>query len=169
MAYLLRTAFLWLWVIDLGIALGAGLYESRIVVPQWLTASPDAALAWRADAARQANTGLGFWLYATTIPLTVLTVANAWAAWRTRGAARKWWLLAAVLVIAERAMTFAYFIPTMGALMRDSGLADASALAIAMQWVELNRVRHGLIAAAWLFALRTLWLVARGEDRRYAF
>jgi hypothetical protein len=32
---------LWLFVINLGIAFGAGLYESRITVPQWLTFSQD--------------------------------------------------------------------------------------------------------------------------------
>lgn len=34
---------LWLFVINLGIAFGAGLYESRTTVPQWLSfrASPD--------------------------------------------------------------------------------------------------------------------------------
>jgi hypothetical protein len=28
---------LWLFVIDLGIAFGAGLYESRVVIPRWET------------------------------------------------------------------------------------------------------------------------------------
>ena len=31
------SILLWLFVINLGIAFGAGLYESRIAVPQWLT------------------------------------------------------------------------------------------------------------------------------------
>ena len=31
------TTLLWLFVIDLGIAFGAGLYEHRIVVPRWLS------------------------------------------------------------------------------------------------------------------------------------
>jgi hypothetical protein len=34
------TIVLWLFVINLGIAFGAGLYESRIVVPSWLTKGP---------------------------------------------------------------------------------------------------------------------------------
>ena len=32
---------LWLFVINLGIALGAGLYESLIVVPGWFSFSPE--------------------------------------------------------------------------------------------------------------------------------
>jgi hypothetical protein len=40
---------LWLFVIKLGIAFSAGLYESRISVPQWLSFSRDTGyefLAW---------------------------------------------------------------------------------------------------------------------------
>ena len=51
---------LWLLVINLGIAFGAGLYESRAAVLQWLLYSPDAGYHWDADAARQADVGLRF-------------------------------------------------------------------------------------------------------------
>lgn len=37
----LTTVVLWLFVINLGIAFGAGVFESRIVVPQWFTTTPD--------------------------------------------------------------------------------------------------------------------------------
>jgi hypothetical protein len=53
-------ALLWLFVINLGIALGAGLYESRIVVPQWIGSSRDAVRRWNADAARRDDVGLRF-------------------------------------------------------------------------------------------------------------
>jgi hypothetical protein len=54
---------LWLFVINLGIAFGAGLYESRILLPQWITSTLETAYHWNAEAARQANTGLNFWVY----------------------------------------------------------------------------------------------------------
>jgi hypothetical protein len=47
-----------LFVINLDIAFGAGLYESRIIVPQWLSFSPEYGYRWDAEAARQANVGL---------------------------------------------------------------------------------------------------------------
>ena len=31
-----KAIFLWLFVINLGMAFGAGLYEARVVIPQWL-------------------------------------------------------------------------------------------------------------------------------------
>jgi hypothetical protein len=37
---MMSIALLWLFVINLGIAFGAGLYEHRIVVSRWITAGP---------------------------------------------------------------------------------------------------------------------------------
>jgi len=54
----LGTTLLWLFVINLGIAFGAGLYEHRIVVGRWLTSAGSPVLtgvrtrrAWMTPAA----------------------------------------------------------------------------------------------------------------------
>ena len=41
-------------------------------------------------AAKLAEYGLLFWVYVTTIPLTVLTAANGIAAWMDRSVKRIW-------------------------------------------------------------------------------
>lgn len=70
----LSRALLWLFVINLGVAFGAGLDEGRIVVAQWLIASPETGLHWNAEAAaRRDDTGLRFGVFVTTVPLTLLT------------------------------------------------------------------------------------------------
>jgi hypothetical protein len=51
----MHAAVLWLFVINLGVAFGAGLYERRIVAPRWLTRSVDTGL-----------TGTPIWSAATT-------------------------------------------------------------------------------------------------------
>jgi hypothetical protein len=61
-----RSLLLWLFVIDLGIAFGAGLYEHRIVTPRWITRDA-AGTHWHAAAARQDDTGLRFWAFATPV------------------------------------------------------------------------------------------------------
>jgi hypothetical protein len=144
---------LWLFVLNLGIAFGAGIYESRIEFPRWLSPSAGSSFQWNAEAARQANTGLNFWVYVTTVPLTLLTLANLLAAWRSRGAARGWWLGASLLVLVERVMTFSYFIPTMVRL-QDGGLPGSEAVAVATQWGQLAYLRHALTLAGWLMALK---------------
>jgi hypothetical protein len=74
---------LWLFVINLGVAFGAGLYEGRIVLSQWLSSAGDSGLHRNVEAAQRDNTGLRFWIFVTTVPLTLhtLTVATAmrWA------------------------------------------------------------------------------------------
>ncbi len=154
----IAQVLLWLWVMNLGIALGAGLYEATIVFPQWLTATPGAGYQWDAAAARAADTGLRFWVYATTVPLTLLTLANGVTAWRQGGTLRRWWLGAVGMAMAERLFTFGYFVPTMLKLMGDH-VSASEAVGTALQWSHLNHLRHIMLLVAWLAALKTfsLW------------
>jgi hypothetical protein len=160
----ISRVLLWLFVINLGIAFGAGIYEGRIVVSQWVTVAPNAMPHWNADAARRDDTGLPFWVFVTTIPLTLLAVTNLIAAWLASGPARVWWLGAALAALADRAFTFCYFIPRMVRLM-NSGDSPESASA-AMQWVRLNYVRHALVLIAWLGALKAFALVYQHSGPR---
>ena len=150
------TILLWLFVINLGIAFGAGLYEHRIVVSRWISSSPETGAHWNAEAVRQDDTGLRFWAFVTTGPLTLLTLANLFAAWRASGSVRGWWLAAALAALADRAFTFSYFIPTMVGLM---GATDSPAsVAAATRWSNLNYLRHAIVLAAWLASLRAFSL-----------
>jgi hypothetical protein len=159
MADVLIDLVLWSLVIDLGIALGAGLYESRIVVPQWLRYTEDSGHRWDADAAREADTGLRFWVYVTTVPLTLLTLASLGASFWVQGEARCWWLGAALAALLERGMTFGYFIPTMLRLMGDGATDPSHAAATALQWEHLGYFRHATTFAAWIAALKALTLL----------
>ena len=151
---------LWLFVIDLGIAFGAGLYEHRIVFERWLTVATDGSVHWNAEAVRLDNSGLRFWAYITTGPLTVLTIANLWMAWRyVTGWLRAWWIAASALSLVERVFTFAYFIPTMIGLMNAPDTAES--VATAARWSDLNYVRHALAFAAWMLAMQTFSLASR--------
>ena len=152
---------LWLFVLNLGIVFGAGLYESRIVVPRWLTPAPENGFLWNAQAAREDNTGLRFWLYVTTVPLTVITLANLIGAWRARSSASTWWTVAALAALSERLFTFFYFIPTMIELMGDGTMPGAEAETMARQWVDLNYLRHAIVLIAWVAALKAFARIHR--------
>lgn len=147
---------LWLFAINLGIAFGAGLYESRIAVPQWLTYSQDSGYHWNAEAARSADVGLRFWVYVTTVPLTLLTLASLAAAWWAPVPVRGWWLGAGVAALVDRVMTFTYFIPTMIQLTHGAAFEQPEAVAKARQWVRLGYIRHAATLVAWLAALMAL-------------
>jgi hypothetical protein len=152
----ISTTLLWLFVITLGIAFGAGLYEHRIVVPRWVSSSRESGTHWNAEEVRRDDTGRRFWAFVTTVPLTLLTLANLFAAWRTSGDLRGWWLAAGLLALTDRAFTFSYFIPTMVRLM--SATDSRESVAVAMRWWNLNYLRHAIVFAAWLAALQTFAL-----------
>jgi hypothetical protein len=145
---------LWLFVINLGVAFGAGLYEHRIVVPRWIT--PQGSGRWNAEAALLDDTGRRFWAFVTTVPLTLLTVANLLVAWQAAGALRGWWLAAGLAALADRVFTFSYFIPTMIGLMGRSSSAES--VAVATRWWNLNYPRHLIVLTAWLASLRAFAL-----------
>jgi hypothetical protein len=150
------TILLWLLILNLGIAFGAGVYEARIVVPDWIDASA-AAPQWNPDAARHDDTGRRFWIAVTTVPLTLLTLANLVAAWRAPHGLRRWWLGAAATALADRVLTLSYFVPTMIRLMEHAHSPDAGSAAV--QWMQLNHGRHVVVLVAWLAALRTFSLL----------
>jgi hypothetical protein len=163
MAAKIITMLLWAYVINLGIALGAGLYESRIEAPRWLTGSEAAGYQWNRGAAVEANVGLRFWAFVTTGPLTLLTLAGLAAVWFSTGPVRFWWLLALGAGLVDRAMTFGYFIPTMIRLMSEGVYSQPEAAAKALEWIRLGNIRHiangiGLLAAMKAFSA---WSAAR--------
>ena len=141
---------LWLFVINLGIAFGAGLYEAGIVVPLWGSSPPESL--------RSPDSGRRFWAFVTTVPLTLLTLGNLVAGLATHGPRRGWLLAAVVLVMIERTLTFSYFIPTMLRLQRSTTLGAPAIKAKLSQWTRLNYVRNALTLAAWVAALRALSL-----------
>jgi hypothetical protein len=148
---------LWLFVINLGICYGAGLYEKRIIIPQWFSKSNVGEFLVNRAAMQQTNPGLRFWVYASTGPLTILTIANFVVAIQSKGSRRDWWIAAVVITIFERIGTFSFFIPAAIKLMRDEPLLSASrAAALASRWIQVNYMRDVLTLLGWLAALKTL-------------
>jgi Domain of unknown function (DUF1772) len=149
---------LWLFVMNLGIAYGAGLYEKRIFLPQWFSKSEESEFRVNGDAMRQTNTGLRFWAYITTVPLTVLTLANLVVALQSQAPRHDWWLAAAIIILVERIATFAFFIPSAIQLMNAETLPAATVSKMVSRWVRLNYVRDALTLIGWLAALKTFSL-----------
>lgn len=150
---------LWLFVVNLGLVFGAGVYEQRIVAPRWLVRRSGEAPRWDGAAARLDDVGRRFWGFAATLPFTILTIASLALAWGAGTASHAWWLAAASIAAVERLATAGYFIPVMVRLMRKAGHPDD--VAMALRWSRLNALRHALVLAAWLASLRAFELAGR--------
>jgi hypothetical protein len=149
---------LWLFVINLGVAFGAGLYEQRIILPLWFERSAAGSIRVNGEAIRSTDTGRRFWGFVTTVPLTLLTLGNLAVAWQSQGPRHEWWLGAALVTLLERIGTFSYFIPTAMKLTRAETLPPEKSAAMASQWLALNRLRAALALVGWLAALKALSL-----------
>lgn len=152
---------LWLFVIALGIELGAGLYETLVVLPLWTSAPPDSVIAYfRHNVANPQfvlNPGGRFWLVNT--PLVGLTaLACLLSGLRTRSEHRKWRIAGTVLALIVVIATFAWFVPTIMQLF-SSDVTTMSAdrvSSLTNWWVRLNWVRVVFYSVAWLCGLRAL-------------
>ena len=157
-----------LLILNLGIALGAGLYESFVVLPTWLVVDQVGALHLDEGGAATYNRGQRFWIFFSTIPLTILAVTNLWMGWRRcAGTLQNWWVTSAGLALAERVMTFLYFIPIMAGLLELGSAPEA--VGEAQNWMNMNYIRLGLLLCAWLAALRTFGLAQHVRKRVPAY
>ncbi len=156
---------LWLFVILMGITLGAGIYEARVLVPLWSAAPPDSVIAYyqhnAANPQFAPNQGGNFWLIVT--PLTTLTtIALLISSFWTQGIRRKLLFAASVTALIVQAATFTWFVPN---ILRLSGhvltMNPDEVATIATLWVNLNWIRAALLFAAWMAGLRALSLSSK--------
>lgn len=145
----IEEILLWLFIVNLGVVFGAGLYELRIVLPLWFTSPPQSI--------GSPDSGVKFWAFVSTGPLTALSIANLVIALQAPEPRHDWWLISAIVILVERLMTFVYFIPTIIRLQRSTAPA-AEVLAGAVQWKRMNYLRTVLTLVSWLAALKTLSL-----------
>jgi hypothetical protein len=156
MMKMLKKLILWFFVIVLGITFGAGIYEARVVVPDWINPND---FFWNADEANRSDTGLRFWVYVTSIPLTLLTLASLVLLFFTDGKLRTWWAIAAGAALIDRVMTFGYFVPTMLKLMDHGNSFETDIVKTAIFWADINYLRIAFVLLAWLAALKALTLL----------
>jgi hypothetical protein len=160
---------LWLFVLALGITMGGGLYEVRVVMPLWGSAPPDSVIAYYqhnvAFPQFAPDQGGNFWIMVTPLA-TLLSIGVLISAYWTRGVHRRWRMAAAAAALTVQVATFAWFVPNIIRLLGGDVLTmsrdDVSSLA--NLWINLNWVRVALIMLAWLFALRAITIPSTDNE-----
>ena len=148
-----------LFVIALGLDLGAGLYEARIVVPLWAGGVPETLAAGNPYGRVAIDAGIRFWAHMTSAVALFAILALVFG-FRAPAAPRAWRSFAAVAELGAVAMTLLYFRPTLVRLFMGHG-AGMSAEVIAStvkRWVMWSNVRIVISLVAWCAALRALSL-----------
>ena len=150
---------LWLFVIALGLDLGAGVYEARIVVPLWASGVPGTLAAGNPYGRLAIDAGIRFWARMTSTVALFAVLALVFG-YRTSPTQRAWRSFAAVAELAVVATTLLYFRPTLVRLFMGHGvgLSAASIASTVSRWVMWSNVRIVISFVAWCAALRALAL-----------
>lgn len=143
-------------VINLGITLGAGLYETKMVLPLWFNKPAGGGYTVNLTNMRSIDSGRKFWGFTTTVPLTLLMVTNLVLLLRSQPPLLNWWVAATIILLIERAATFTFFIPTAIKLQKGENLPAGSINKRITWWVRLNYVRNTLTLAALVVFIKAL-------------
>ncbi|GAA4397815.1 hypothetical protein GCM10023187_07680 [Nibrella viscosa] len=159
------TVILWLFVINMGIELGGGLYEIQVITPIVTYNPPESVIQFfnmqKTHPEQAIQAGRRFWKF-TSQPLGLLAVSVLILGVRARGNQRKWLLSSSLLVILLFLVTYLYFVPTLNQLAnsRQLGLRDEEVISQVTTWMRLNQIRLLVYMLAWLAGLRALTYTA---------
>lgn len=154
-----NTVLLWIFVIALGLDLGAGIYESFIVVPLWTDGVPETLATGNPYGRVAIDAGVRFWSRMTsTVALIAILVLVFTLIWP--GPQRTWQLVASVAELVAVAMTLFYFRPTLMRLFmgHGEGLSTDAIKSTVKRWRMWGRVRILITLVAWCAAIEALIL-----------
>ncbi|HXT04851.1 MAG TPA: DUF1772 domain-containing protein [Casimicrobiaceae bacterium] len=157
-----NTIVLWLFVIALGLDIGAGIYEGRIVVPLWSADVPATLAAGNPYGRVAINAGILFWSRMTSVVALLALVTLAFSL-RTPPPLRTRQIVASVAELVAVAMTLFYFRPTLVRLFmgHGEGLSPDAIRSTVGLWVMWSRVRIMVSLVAWCAAIQALVLSRR--------
>jgi hypothetical protein len=137
-----------------GVALGAGLFELRVVIPQWASA-PAAGVRGAMERSGHVASGRVFWPFvgAAVLPLTA---ANVLAAAWSRAPRRRWWLASSATVAGLCGATAYYYVPALHRLTRAEQMSEDEVRSLVVWRVRLDYVRVAVGAGAWICGLTAL-------------
>ena len=163
---MIGKTLLFLFVMALGLELGAGMYETLVVMPVWSLGPPESVTAYyqhNAAAPQFAlNAGGRFWIFFTPL-VGLLSIATLLSGLRTAPEHRKWRIAGSVLALLVVVSTFAWFVPNIIKLTGPTvmTMSPEDVASTTNWWVRLNWVRAAAYFAAWIAALRALSLSPR--------
>lgn len=153
---------MWLYVMNHGIAFGAGFYENEVVVPLWMGYRKNRVYL-NPELMRRIDPGQKFWAYVSTVPLTLLTCSQFYYVGlkEAKSVEDRWLQVSASIALAERLFTFCFFIPNAVKLMKypDEKAINGDIKPVESTirwWVGLNYIRLLLSGSAWVTAMAAI-------------
>ncbi len=140
---------MWLLVMWMGFAIGAGIYETRVVLPLWAGSPPESLKRWH-SAPFRIDPGLRFWVFCTP-GLALLSLVVLVSFLGVDSPAATYVKIGAGLSVALAIWAFAWFVPRFRAVTgpKFQEMDQQQAAGIAVAWRRMNSLRVVLFLAAW--------------------
>ena len=149
---------LWVFVVSLGILIGATVFEALVITPLWAGSPPESVRGWNENPRYAIEGGIFFGLIAPALLLSSL--ASLIAGWKMPRKRRKWLVAAVICTFIGFVATGLFFVPILRETIftRGAGLSDAEIVEKVNSWVTYNWWRMAIQTVGWLAALRALSL-----------
>jgi len=154
---------LWIFTILCAIVIGGALYEMRVIVPLWAQVPPESVWEFASQRANNPlytpNSGIRFWIFITPLHL-LISIVTFFVALKTRGARRRWLLVASAIFAVMHLSALLYFVPALDKLLtsRAANMDPAEVVSRVRWWVNLSWGRFVFGFIGLLSALRALQL-----------
>jgi len=162
----LTEIFLWVFIISLGILIGATVFEALVITPLWAGAPPESVRGWNENPRYAIESGIFFGLIAPALLLS--TLVTLIAGWNMPWTRRKWLIAAVACTLIGFVATVSFFVPILSetTFTRGADLSDAQIVEKVNGWVTYNWGRMAIQIIGWLAALRALSLRHLPPDSR---
>lgn len=150
------------FIFSAGMGIGGGLYETRVVYPNWVYAASAEELSKKLASSGQAGAGRRYWPLVSPAS-AVLAMLNVFAAWHHAGMVRGLWLMSSIAIVLKSVGTYGYFVPTYVRRIGRAGSMDTRTLRrVVRTWTRLSPLRILVETFAWVTGIWALLLSARG-------
>ena len=149
------------FIFSIGLGIGGGFYETRVVYPNWSVNPIPSELGKKLVSSGQTGAARRFWPFISPVS-ALLAIINACIAWHQVGLVRNLWLAAAVSIILKSVGTYGYFVPTFIRRIAQPESMEVSTLRnVVRTWTALSPLRIWIELFAWTTGMWTLLIASK--------
>jgi len=147
------------FIFSVGMGVGGGVYETRVVYPNWIKDPTPDGLGEKLASSGQSGAARRYWPLISPMS-ALLAVLNAFFAWHQNGLVRTLWLTSSVSIIIKSASTYGYFVPTYIRRIARAETMDIMALRrVVHTWANLSPLRVLVETLAWITGMWALMIL----------
>jgi hypothetical protein len=146
------------FIFSVGLGIGGGLYETRVVYPNWAKDPTPDRLSEKLISSGQAGAARRYWPLVSPAS-ALLAIVNMFLAWDQVGMVRDLWLMSSIAIVLKSLGTYGYFVPTYIRRIAKPNTMDAVTLRrLVRTWTRLSPLRIVVELFAWITGMWALLL-----------